>query len=80
MVLVNAGVVKVAPEASELPPELAVYQFTVPLQPVAVKVAVLPLTIFALLTVGAAGKLHAFTVIVPLPLLVLSKQALVHDA
>ena len=77
---VNAGVVKVAPDASELPPVLAVYQFTVPLQFVAVNVAVLPLTIFALLTVGAAGKLHAFTVIVPPPLLVLSEQALVHDA
>ena len=78
--LVNVGVVKVAPEASELPPELAAYQFTVPLQLVAVNVAVLPLTIFELLTVGAAGKLHALTVIVPLPLLVLSEQALVHDA
>ena len=78
--LVNVGVVKDVPEASELPPELAGYQFTAPLQLVAVNVAVLPLTIFELLTVGAAGKLHAFTVIVPLPLLVLSEQALVHDA
>ena len=78
--LVNVGVVKVAPDVSELPPVLAVYQFTVPLQPVAVNVAVLPLTMFALLTVGADGKLHAFTVIVPLPLLVLSEQALVHEA
>ena len=78
MVDVNAGLVNEVPVAMELPPLLAVNQFTVPLQLLAVKVPVCPLSIVVLDTVGAAGGLH--TVTTPSPLVVLTPQALVHEA
>ena len=78
VVEVNAGLVNEVPVAMELPPLLAVNQLTVPLQLLAVKVPVCPLSIVVFDTVGAAGGLH--TVTTPSPLVVLSPQVLVHEA
>ena len=67
------------PELKDEPPVAAENQLTVPEHPVAVRVPEVPAGTRMSSTVGVAGAEQELTVIVPLPLLVLSQPS-VHEA